>query len=66
MSESAIRSDVRDFVDPGSMTPETIVDELSDKYWRRDVKLEVVDMIDKGDLEEHPQFDGVYRVPDDS
>lgn len=48
------------------MTPETIVDELSDKYWRRDVKLEVVDMIDKGDLEEHPQFDGVYRVPDDS
>jgi len=52
-----------ELVDPGSMATETIVDELQEDYSRREVQLEVVDMIRKNDLEEHPAFDEHYRVP---
>ena len=63
MSEDALREDITDLVDPGSMDTETVVDELADDYSRREVQLEVVDMISSGDLVEHSEFEGVYRVP---
>ena len=57
-----IRDDVLALVETGSMTLETIVDELADEYDRQAVKLEVVDMIATGELVEHPDFEGAYRV----
>jgi len=44
------------------MDTETIVDELADDNSRREVQLEVVDMTSSGDLVEHSEFEGVYRV----
>lgn len=64
MSENELRKEIEALVDPGSMTTETIVGTLAEDYSRREVQLETVDMIAKGDLEEHPEFDDVYRLPD--
>lgn len=47
------------------MPLDTIVEELSDDFNRREIKLAVVSMIEDGALEEHPEFDDVCRVPDD-
>ena len=62
-SASGIRESIQDLVSPGSMTLDDIVDELGDEYGKRDVQLELVEMIDDGELEEHPSFDDVYRIP---
>lgn len=62
MSESDLRSDIEHFVQPGSMTIETIVDGLEEDYPRREVKVELSSMITDDELEEHPEIEGVYRI----
>lgn len=63
MSENDLREEILELVEPGSMTTSTIVTELSDDHSERQVKLEVVELITDGELEEHPEIDDVYRVP---
>jgi|GEM_PF-5912845 len=62
MPDSEIRNVIIEFVQPGSMTTATIVDELANEYDEQDVKIAVVELLQEGSLEEHPQFDDVYRV----
>jgi len=62
MNEERLREEIRELVSPGSMTLDTIVEELSENYSKREVQITVVDMVDDGDLEEHPEFTDVYRV----
>lgn len=63
-SREEIRRDIRDLVDPGSMDPSTIVDALCEEHSKREVQVEVVNMIAEGDLQEHSDFDDVNTVPD--
>ena len=51
--------------DAGSMSPETIADELVTQhgYEERDAKLAVTKAITDGTLEEHPSFENHYRPP---
>ena len=44
------------------MTIETIVDGLEEDYPRREVKVELSSMITDGELEEHPEIEGAYRI----
>jgi hypothetical protein len=46
------------------MATETIVGALPGRHSRREVQLETVDMVTKGDLEEHPVSDALCRAPD--
>jgi len=62
MDEERLREEIRELVSPGSMTLDTIVEELSENYPKREVQITVVDMVDDGDLEGHPEFTDVYRV----
>jgi hypothetical protein len=64
MTDNELREEIKALVDPGSMATDTIVETLAEDYSRREVQLAAVDMIAKGDLEEHPKFDDVYRLPD--
>ena len=58
-----LSEEIRDLVEPASMTTSSIVEALSMHHVKRDVQLVLVDMMAEGELEEHPEFDGVYRVP---
>lgn len=63
----AIRRDVVDVVQPGSMKKSEIVADVVSAYDHpeRAVKLEVVKMITDGVLEEHGEIRDHYRVPPD-
>lgn len=60
---SDIEDQIIDTIHPGSMAISTIVDELNSEYSRKEIKLALVDMIQDERIEEHPDFDGAYRVP---
>ena len=64
MSESDLETAIVELVDPGSMPIGTIVDGLDDQYSAREVQIAVIDLLDDGTLEEHPEIDDVYRVAD--
>jgi hypothetical protein len=60
---SEIREDIRDAIEPASMTDERIVEVLSDQYDPSAVRLALVTMLDDDQLEEHPHFEDTYRLP---
>ena len=62
MTDAPIREEIRDLVAPASMPAETIVETLGEQYSKREVQLELVDMVTEGELEEHPDFDDAYRL----
>jgi len=64
MAREPVREEIIDLVDPGSMTMETILEELAADYSKREVQITLIDLLDEGVVEEHPQFDGAYRVTD--
>lgn len=57
-----LRDEIRETVRPGSMTKDTIIDQLDDDCSEREVKSVLASMLVKGDLEEHPEIEEVYRV----
>jgi len=59
------REAVREVLEAGgSMTKTDLRRKVVEKYdvEHRDAQLAIVGMIDNGELEEHPQFDGAYRL----
>lgn len=57
-----LQQQIRETVTPGSMTKPKIVDALSDEFPETEVKIELVEMLTDGPLEEHPEIEGVYRI----
>jgi hypothetical protein len=62
--DTELRSAILELVEHGSMAPETIIDELAEQFENREIKLELVDMVSDGEIEEHPEIDDVYRTPE--
>lgn len=50
------------YVDAGSMTTKTAVTEMSEEYPTLVVKAGVIDMLEDGRFEAHPDMKEVYRV----
>ncbi len=66
-SEEPDRNDTRagilEYIGPGSATKATLVDVLGDEHGETQVKVELMDLIDEGELVEHPEIDGAWMKP---
>lgn len=62
MSGDDLQTEILDTVAPGSMTKEDIVEQLEDDHPESEIKSELASLLVDGDLEEHPEIEGVYRV----
>lgn len=62
MSDDDLRTAILETVAPGSMTKEAIVEQVDADVPDVEVKSELASLVVDGDLEEHPEIEGVYRV----
>lgn len=56
-----VRDAILDYIGPGSATKTTLVELYGDEYGDKEVKLELLNLLEEGVLEEHPGIDGAYR-----
>lgn len=62
MRMTDLQSEILETVAPGSMTKEAIVEQVDDDFPDVEVKSELASLLVDGDLKEHPEIEGVYRV----